>query len=316
MRYTREMLAALATAAGYEITERTVKDWDDRGFLPEPSNERVGEPARGRAPLSYPERTPDAVMWLAQYRRYVEGEGSDEVVKFWLWIEGLYPREFDVRAFLLARIRRMWATIQAELPMLGDLDSDEALSEFDRQEALDTLDATVTAPKVASGEWGNEDTAQATVFAALLGLIPNEALADSLSLNHSFDDETPFIDSFFNSSADEHTRERGRTVLPSLIRAGQLRTAYRTIVDGRIDFPLFARAWRMFTPEALSALFSLSPSTVVNGTPVQSRHDLMRAVRYEPLAVVMLGVMIASAAPQPPPDTSTREPRKDGAPIA
>lgn len=285
MRYTREMLAALATAAGYEISERTVKDWDARGFLPQPSNERVGESARGRAPASYPEGTQVIVLWLARHRRFIEGEGAEDAVKLWLWMNGLYTRDLDVRALLLARIARLWAVVRAELPTVGTLGDSGPL---DAEKSLDLLDTTVTAPRLESGAWDEEQAGQVSLFACLVGLLsPTQ-----------FDKEPePHTDVLLTQDAP--CLEQLQEALPSLLQGGQLRFLYRMLSEGIITddmLKMLPEFWQSLDMSGARGLFPFLSPTVTKGLSLETPDDLMRLCSYEPLAPLMLLSMVAFAS--------------------
>jgi hypothetical protein len=288
MRYTREMLAALATAAGYETSERTIKDWDERGFLPEPSNERVGsEPAKGRAPLSYPEKTPDVVIWLAQNRQFIDG---DDTARLWLWFEGLYHRELDVRGLLLGRLEKLWETIRASIPQLGEISADDDVTEFERDDALTRLNGSVQSGSAS----------QATLFAGLLGLIDPVGIGalDELSSSGEFDDETSYSGELLSEQADGRLRERARRAVPILLQAGQFRSLYRIIRDGFTDENLttLRAGWKLLNSETLRVLFPfLSPATIKE-SGFRSPDNPARFFRYEPLYATITIVMMAFLA--------------------
>jgi hypothetical protein len=290
------MLAALA-----EVSEPTIKDWDERGFLPEPSNERVGEPSRGRPALSYPDQTPPIVLWLAHHRRFIEGEGGDIAVKLWLWFEGLYTREIDVRALLLARIRRQWDIIRASLPMLGDLDSDEALSELDRENALDMIDTNVTAEGIATGVLDEEQIGQVSLFAGLLGLVsPSQFDNELSSRGKQFEDETSYLNLLVSNEVDESTREQAQEGLSLLIKGGQFRLLHHLLRAGAItddQLSLLPALWQGITPDMVRDMLPLVSPTILRGADLRTREDVMRMFGYEPLALAMLLSMLALATP-------------------
>src|SRR5205085_2851140 len=102
--HTIDRLQEYAKRHGVEVSRRQIEEWHRAGLLPPASRPPV-RGKRGRGPFVFPDPTPDVVVSLGQWRRYMTG---DDAAKVWLWLEGYDHLRVDSDA--LWRMVTGWIT--------------------------------------------------------------------------------------------------------------------------------------------------------------------------------------------------------------
>jgi hypothetical protein len=212
-RHTIEGLREYAKGHGLEVSRRQIEEWHRAGLLPRAHRTKV--PGKeGRGPLVFPDPTPDVVVSLGRWRRYVT---SNAVAKVWLWLEG-YEHLGDNSEALWRMVKEWitaaWPVLQEMLPGLPDMSTRAAATEEQKGDVLDALDNLVRPPMKDRHPSPHAITATVLLTAAALGL----DVRDNWIVAHETDDaaETQTTDpsSLVGSRLLRALFTAGRTPLP------------------------------------------------------------------------------------------------------
>jgi hypothetical protein len=289
--FDKQQLRDYAAKHDIEISSGQFDDWKSQDLLP-PAIPDPSQQGRGRRKLLYPRvAATAAVMWLGRHRLYIKG---DDVAKFWMSLEGFDYIQVDVCTVVLNRIIRFWASLQANiLPSLPDIAvmAQNGISEELRLALLDELDDRYTNAKLQSGTWTDRDTGQATLLAAILGIIPGDYIrhANPDKLTEGSDIDVTAVDSMTSPQAVSASAEEVSGVA-KVIEMAHLLKMYQALSNQELVSPHFHLMWHVvLSSENLPLLWpTISRITGLQAVRPKNHDELLRMMDYEPLNLAVL----------------------------
>jgi hypothetical protein len=293
----KQQLIAFAAKHRIDVSSGQFDDWKGQGLLPGAIPD-ASQQGRGRRKLLYP-RVPAvaAVMWLGKHRLHINGE---DVAKFWMSLESFDYIQIDVCRVVLNRIRGFWESLQADiLPSLPDIATmaQNGVSEEQRFALLEELDDRYTTANLQSGKWAEKDTGQASLLAAILGIVPGDHIthANPSKLTEGVDIDVTAVDSVISPEGDRASAKEVSGVA-KVIEMAHLLKLYQALSSQQLVSIDFLITWQVILSSETLPQFWPYLSRIAGVHPAKPRnHDeLLRMMDYEPLYLAVWTFMFKS----------------------
>ena len=245
--YNMEELAqAIKTAGDKEhlpTIQRRIKSWYEQELLPAPTRPPIPG-KRGRGPLVFPEPAHDAVLWLAQHRRFIDGA---DVAKFWLWLEGFDYIAVDLNHVVSAHCAHAWEQAQTKIPSLPPIEDALHAPESWGNKALDDVDKNITTPALERSDLAPGELERITLRSAQLGLFHGRE--DLLKRRYDDGADTSYAQAALQSvppdmKQEVFTESELEERLPSMMRVGNIIDVYAKAASRLYDWNKARDIWK------------------------------------------------------------------------
>jgi hypothetical protein len=294
---TKKQLADHATARGIPVSNWQVDEWIQDGMLPPAEPTPPGEKPRGRPHKRYGEQAFEAVCWLGEHRSQIDGA---EVARFWMWLWGFDHMQVDLSAVVLASIERQWARMREDIPSLPPIDQIDRLSDRQMDQLYDSDQGSVLneydafARSQETGPLGEQGPSLAYLAGMVGGAIPPDGL-DSYRDQDEVDgaDITRSLVDLFVEGGDAGER------FADALRGSRMIDVYQAVKRDAFDLALVRTVWHVVTPQFLAALMGIPFTPLARKLfgPICDRASLMRALRYDPVAIVGMAILFEAKLP-------------------